>query len=57
METFTIVVKGTDTHYDPNEQRFYGANWERTNDDEDYLKQLIKNDPEKFEKCEIQNNA
>ena len=52
-ETFTIVRKGTDIHYDTNDQKFYEGNWERTQDKKEYLEQLIQNDPEKFEDCTI----
>lgn len=55
-ETFTIVKKGTDTHYDTNDQRFYGGTWERTLDSKSHLEMLISNSPEKFEGCEIQDN-
>jgi len=54
-ETFTIVKKGTDTHYDTNDQRFYDGNWERTLDSKSYLEMLISNSTEKFESCEIQD--
>lgn len=56
-ETFTIVIKGTDSHYDTNDQRFYEGNWERTQDSKSYLEGLITNYPEKFRGCEIQNNS
>ena len=56
MKNYTIVKKATETHYDTNDQRFYDGNWERTEDTREYLKQLIKNNPEKFEGCKIQKN-
>jgi hypothetical protein len=55
-ETFTIVKTGTDSHYDPNEERFYSASWERTQDSKEYLQMVMENNPEKFEGCEIQDN-
>lgn len=55
-ETYTIVKRGTDTHYDTNDERFYSGSWERTQDSKSYLLMLIKNNPEKFEGCKIQNN-
>ena len=55
-ETFTIVKKGTDTHYDTNDQIFYDGSWERTLDSKLYLEMLISNSPEKFEGCETQDN-
>jgi len=57
-ETFTIVRKGgsQESHYDTNDQRFYGDNWERTQDSKEYLEMLIKNNPEKFEGCIIEDN-
>lgn len=30
QETFTIVRKGADRHYDTKDQRFYEGNWERS---------------------------
>jgi formiminotetrahydrofolate cyclodeaminase len=57
-ETYTIVKKGSsqESHYDTNDQRFYGDNWERTQDSKEYLERLIKNDSEKFEGCIIEDN-
>tara|TARA_R110001632_G_scaffold175286_1_gene294991 strand:+ start:224 stop:559 length:336 start_codon:yes stop_codon:yes gene_type:complete len=55
MENYTIVVKNTGTHYDTNEESFLGGKWEKTKDTKEYLEQLIKNNPNKFEGCEIQN--
>jgi len=55
-ETFTIVKKGTDTHFDTNDRRFYAGNWDRTGDTREYLEMLMSNDPEKFEGCEIVDN-
>ena len=55
-ETYTIIKKGTDTHYDTNDERFYEENWDRTQDTKDYLKMLIKNNPDKFIECIIVNN-
>ena len=55
-ETFTIVKKGTDTHYDTNDERFYNSNWERTQDSKEYLEMIMRNNPEKFEGCIIENN-
>jgi len=52
-ETFTIVKKGTDTHYDTNDECFYNGNWERTQDSKKYLEMIMRNNPEKFEECEI----
>ena len=56
MENYTIVNPKTDIHYDSNDQRFYGGNWEQTNDTKEYLEQLIQSNPEKFEGCKIQKN-
>ncbi len=55
QETFTIV-HSSGKHYDTNDQKFYDSNWDRTLDSEKYLKQLIKNNLEKFEGCKIENN-
>ena len=55
-ETYTIIKKSTDTHYDTNDERFYGGNWERTQDFKAYLELLIKNNPDKFTECIIVNN-
>jgi len=55
-ETFTIVKKGTDTHYDTNDERFYSGSWERTQDKKEYLEMIMKNNPEKFDGCVIVNN-
>ena len=57
-ETYTIVKKGSsqESRYDTNDQRFYGDNWERTQDSKEYLERLIKNNPEKFEGCIIEDN-
>tara|TARA_R110000824_G_scaffold39200_1_gene118803 strand:- start:2367 stop:2669 length:303 start_codon:yes stop_codon:yes gene_type:complete len=55
MENYTIVVKNTGKHYDTNEESFLGDKWEKTKDTKEYLEQLIKNNPNKFEGCEIQN--
>lgn len=53
-EQFTIVNINSGHHYDTNDSRFYGPNWEQTHDTKEYLEQLIKNDPDKFENCQIQ---
>jgi len=55
-ETFTIVKKGSDTHYDTYDERFYAGSWERTQDSKEYLEMIMKNNPEKFEECVIENN-
>jgi len=57
QETFTIIQKSSGHHYDTNDQRFYGENWERTMDTKKYLLQLIENDPDKFEGCIIEDNV
>jgi len=56
MEKYTIVDKNTGSHYDTNDQRFYNSSWERTQDKKEYLEMLIKNDPEKFSNCTIEEN-
>jgi len=56
-EIYTLVNKKTDAHYDTNDKRFYDASWERTLDSEEYLLQLKKNNPEKFEDFEIVRNS
>jgi len=56
IEKFTIVKKGTDNHYDTNDERFYGGSWERTQDSKEYLERIMKNNPEKFEGCIIEEN-
>ena len=55
-ETFTIVKKGTDNHYDTNDERFYGGTWERTQDSKKYLERIMENNPDKFEGCVIEVN-
>jgi len=55
-ENYTIVIKKTDRHYDTNDERFYESNWERTKDSKEYLEGLIKNYPDKFENCIIEEN-
>ena len=55
-ETFTIVKKGSDNHYDTYDERFYTGSWQRTQDSKEYLEMIMKNNPEKFEECEIENN-
>ena len=52
-KTYTIVKKGTDTHYDTNDERFYDGHWDRTQDSKKYLKMIMKNNPEKFKGCII----
>lgn len=50
--TFYIWNTKTDEHFDTNEMRFYGANWEIDDlESKEYLEGLISNDPEKFENC------
>lgn len=58
QQTYTIVRPGTNenSHYDTNDNRFYSDSWERTQDYLEYLENLIKNYPEKFENCIIENN-
>ena len=55
-ETFTIVKKGSDNHYDTYDERFYAGSWHRTQDSKEYLEMIMKNSPEKFEGCVIENN-
>jgi len=55
-EVYSIVKKGTDTHYDTNDERFYGGSWVREGDSKKYLESLMSNNPKKFEDCEIVNN-
>jgi len=55
-EIYTIVNSESGNHYDTNDERFYAENWERTMDNESYLKDLIKNNPEKFEGCKIEKS-
>ena len=56
MKTYTIVKNHGESHYDTNDERFYSDSWERTQDSKSYLKTLIKNNPEKFGECHIENN-
>lgn len=55
-ETYTIVHTPSGYHYDTNENQFYSEQWERTKDKKPYLEMLIKNDPDRFKDCIIQNN-
>ena len=53
-ERFTIVHNDGINHYDTNDECFYSLKWERTLDKKDYLELLIKNNPEKFADCHIE---
>lgn len=55
-ENYTIVNPLTGEHYDTNDEKFYSENWDRTLDTKNYLKGLIKNNPEKFEGYIIESN-
>jgi len=55
-ETYTIIKKGTDTHYATDDERFYGDAWERTQDSKEYLKMIIYNNTDKFKGCIIIDN-
>ena len=51
MYTITNISSGK--NYDTNDGIFYPNHWEATHDKKSYLKQLIKNEPKKFEGCKI----
>ena len=52
---FFIRNTKTDENFDTNEMKFYRANWEpEYTDDKLYLEIIIKNDPLKFENCQIE---
>jgi len=55
-ENCTIVKKGTDVHYDTNDEKFYSSAWNRTQDTREYLEMLIRNNPAKFKGCIIEEN-
>lgn len=56
-ETFTLVNIKTGSHYDTNDEKFYGDNWERTQDTKEYLELLKSNNPEKFKDYTIEDNS
>ena len=53
-EYYTIVNPATGSHYDTNDERFYSESWEKTKDSKPYLKNLIRNNPNKFEGFKIE---
>jgi hypothetical protein len=53
VEDSTIVHMGNGFNYDPIERRFFSPNWEVMLNTYDYLRELMDEDPERFEGCQI----